>query len=79
MKKVHDDIAHIAQELLENFAARSLRKGAMYTCNRDEIQKFQESFGFPYTPDQEDCITDILSDMQSEKNMDRLIVGDVGF
>jgi transcription-repair coupling factor (superfamily II helicase) len=43
------------------------------------MQKFQNSFDYNYTPDQENAILDILQDMQKPTPMERILVGDVGF
>ncbi|NDK10075.1 DEAD/DEAH box helicase [Candidatus Gracilibacteria bacterium] len=79
MKKIHEDIREIAEELLKNFAERKFRSGNQNILNQDKIEAFQSEFPYTYTPDQANAIDDIFSDMQSTKNMDRLIVGDVGF
>ena len=43
------------------------------------IKDFQLSAGFKYTKDQTRSINEILTDLSSEKVMDRLLSGDVGF
>ena len=40
---------------------------------------FENAFPFAETDDQQKSINDVLTDMTSEKPMDRLICGDVGF
>ena len=47
--------------------------------DRAEDERFADGFAFNETPDQLKAISDILTDMGSEKPMDRLICGDVGF
>ena len=79
MKKIHEDIREIAESLLKNFAERRLRSGKKLLPYHVEMQDFQSRFPYTYTDDQFTAIQDIMQDMQSEKNMDRLIVGDVGF
>lgn len=79
MQKVHEDIREIAQGILKNFAERKLRISKKNILSENEISKFQSLFPYPYTPDQESAIKEIFEDMQSDKNMDRLLVGDVGF
>ena len=79
MQKVQEDIRQIAEELLKNFAERKLRSGTKNHFDTIKISKFQDMFPYSYTEDQQKAIEDIFSDMQSEKNMDRLLVGDVGF
>jgi len=77
MQKVQEDIRQIAEELLKNFAERKIRSGTKNHFDTIKVSKFQDMFPYSYTEDQQKAIEDIFSDMQSEKNMDRLLVGDV--
>lgn len=79
MKKIHEDIREIAENILKNFAERKLRVWDACLLNRELIGSFHESFPYTYTYDQADAIEAIHWDMVSDKNMDRLIVWDVGF
>ena len=79
MKKVHEDIREIAEWILKNFAERKLRWWKQNIYDEEKISDFQSKFPYSYTLDQETSIGEILSDMQSDKNMDRLLVWDVGF
>jgi transcription-repair coupling factor len=79
IKKVHEDIREIAEELLKNFAERKLRSSGVLEVDRKKTSEFQESFPYPYTLDQIDAVEDIYKDMWSDRNMDRLLVWDVGF
>lgn len=74
-QKIHDTAA----ELLDLYAKRSLRKGFSFPLSKNDYDAFADSFGFEETPDQEAAITAVLEDMTSDKPMDRLICGDVGF
>src|SRR6202011_3955120 len=42
-------------------------------------REMEESFPFTETPDQLKAISEVKEDMESERPMDRLICGDVGF
>ncbi len=77
--KVQEDIEDIAHELLQTFAQRRLRSGNKLEYDREKIDSFIASFAYCYTEDQVLAIDDILRDMSSDKNMDRLIVWDVWF
>ena len=44
-----------------------------------EYQAFASSFPFEETPDQAEAIRQVLQDLSSEKPMDRVVCGDVGF
>lgn len=74
MQKIHEDIREIAEELLKNFAERKLRSGSKNILDTKKMEHFQSLFPYSYTQDQEQSIEEILSDMQSDKNMDRLLV-----
>lgn len=74
-EKIHD----VAAELLDIYARREARKGYRYKLDQQEYEKFAASFPFEETPDQETAIDAVLDDMQSERSMDRLVCGDVGF
>ncbi len=77
--KVREDIEEIAWELLKTFAERKLRSGERLDYDTEKLDQFIASFPYSYTEDQTQAIKDILGDMNSDKNMDRLIVGDVWF
>jgi len=79
IQKVREDIQHIAEELLKNFAERKLRSGIAFENHEEKISDFQSRFPYTYTPCQQSVIDEILEDMQKETTMDRLLVGDVGF
>ncbi len=78
-ERVKASIKEMAISLLDIYRQRAKIKG--FKFNRDEFleKKFADAFGFPETPDQLRAISDIDKDMESEKVMERLICGDVGF
>ena len=77
--KVKEKLFEIAKELVEIAALRELEKGIKINVDIPELQIFQKNAGFIYTEDQDRAIQDILKDLSSEKIMDRLLSGDVGF
>ncbi|MBL9005017.1 MAG: transcription-repair coupling factor [Myxococcales bacterium] len=80
--KVSREIRQIAEELLQLYAQRQALPGHAFHLGSDEEQLFSEfeaTFPFEETPDQERAIGDVLSDMESERPMDRLVCGDVGY
>ena len=79
--KAKKDIEEIADELLELYARRELEKGFAYDIDkaREMFEQMVTEFGFEDTADQKRSTNEILEDMASEKPMDRLLVGDVGF
>ncbi len=68
-----------AAELLDLYARRALRKGHAFELDANDYADFAESFGFEETADQAAAIASVISDMTSDKPMDRLVCGDVGF
>lgn len=79
IQKVHEDIREIAEWILQNFAERKLRVWNASIIDSGKLEKFQSEFPYSYTLDQDAAIHEIFEDMKSDKNMDRLLVGDVGF
>lgn len=74
-KKARD----VAAELLELHAKRHSKEGFAFSSIVEDYAAFEGAFGFETTPDQQQAIDQVFSDMQSCKPMDRLICGDVGF
>ncbi len=74
-EKVHD----VAAELLDIYAQRAARPGYAFKTPAEAYQRFSASFPFEETPDQQQAIEAVYNDMHSDKPMDRLICGDVGF
>jgi transcription-repair coupling factor (superfamily II helicase) len=78
-KKAAEQIRDTAAELLEVYAHRAARKGFAFPDPKTAYEAFTASFPFEETPDQQRAIESVLSDMLSNKPMDRLVCGDVGF
>ena len=74
-QKAHD----AAAELLEIHARRAAEKGHSFPLDLVEYNHFASSFPFEETPDQLSAIDDVTKDMQSDRPMDRVVCGDVGF
>lgn len=79
MSKAQDDVQKTAEELLEIYAQRQIKKGFAFELDPERLKVFQEKFEYEYTPDQVLAIQDILTDMSHPLPMERLLVGDVGF
>jgi transcription-repair coupling factor (superfamily II helicase) len=78
-KKAVEAMRDIASELLKIYAARELETGFSINPPSTSFDEFVAGFGFEETPDQVRASAEILIDMRSEKPMDRLVCGDVGF
>ncbi|MBL7544626.1 MAG: transcription-repair coupling factor [Bdellovibrionaceae bacterium] len=77
--KVRSHLKDIASELLTLYAKRAEIQRPAFHLNDGEIQKFENGFPYEETEDQQRSIRDIYKDMKSNKPMDRLVCGDVGF
>lgn len=79
LAKTNEEIQKVAEELLANHAARRMAGGISMMDFPEKEETFHIAFPFQHTVDQDDAIGAIMADMNSEKPMDRLLSGDVGF
>lgn len=77
--KAQKSVEDIADHLLALYAERQLAKGHAFTSDDVMQREFEEAFPYEETADQLRAIEEIKRDMESEKPMDRLLCGDVGF
>lgn len=77
--KVKKSIEEIAEDLVKLYAVRATLKGHSFSKDTVWQKQFEEEFPYDETPDQLTAIEDIKRDMQSNKPMDRLLCGDVGY
>lgn len=77
--KVKEEVWKVAQELLDIYAKREIREGRRFTPPGTLYNELEESFAFDETPGQEKSITDVIADLTSDRPMDRLVCGDVGY
>ena len=78
-QKAKKSIMEIARQLVEIYAIRKHHKGYAFSRPDNEYREFEATFEHEETPDQIKTIEDVLSDMEAERPMDRLVCGDVGF
>jgi len=78
-KRAADKIRDVAAELLDLYAQRQAKRGPALPQRELEYQAFASSFPFEETPDQAEAIRQVLNDLATEKPMDRVVCGDVGF
>ena len=69
----------LAGELLNLYAERRRRTGLAFPPDSDWLREFEAAFSYTETADQREAIELVKVDMESERPMDRLICGDVGF
>lgn len=78
-RKAAEKVRDVAAELLDLYAKRASRPGQACVLQQDQYNTFAASFPFEETPDQLQAIEQVFNDMTSERPMDRVICGDVGF
>lgn len=78
-QKTKSRVKKIAFDLIQVYAKRRLEKGFQYAPDSYLQYELEASFLYEDTPDQEKSTQDVKRDMESERPMDRLICGDVGF
>jgi transcription-repair coupling factor (superfamily II helicase) len=69
----------LAADLLRLQASRDSEKGHAFSVDDKWQKEFEDSFPFSETTDQLRSIHEVKHDMESEKPMDRLVCGDVGY
>lgn len=77
--RVYKQVEDIADELIELYAERETQKGHAFEPDDSYQQEFEDAFPYRETPDQERSAAEIKADMEKERPMDRLLVGDVGY
>ena len=77
--RVKASLKNLAFDLKALYAERTEKKGYSFPANEIFMQEFEDAFEHELTPDQASSIAEIKADMCSEKVMDRLLCGDVGF
>lgn len=77
--KVRKAVEIMAEELLSIHAKRAIAKTKRYGPMTSDFSAFTDDFPYEETTDQLKVIQDIEGDFVSDKPMDRLIIGDVGF
>ena len=78
-QKTKSRVKKIAFDLIGVYAKRRMKKGFRYDPDSYLQHELEASFIYEDTLDQSKATEDIKSDMESERPMDRLICGDVGF
>ncbi|MGN1389343.1 MAG: transcription-repair coupling factor [Bulleidia sp.] len=78
-ERLEADVTDIAERLVSLYSSRETHIGYAYQPDTEEQKKFESEFQYELTPDQAKAVEDVKRDMESDKPMDRLICGDVGF
>jgi len=77
--RVKKNIKKLAVDLLKLYAKRSKLEGYAYPLDNPWQQELEDSFPYQATPDQLKATQEIKIDLESDRPMDRLVCGDVGF
>ncbi len=77
--KVKKEVEEVAYDLLRLYARRKMQTGIQFLPDTPWQNEMEDAFEYTETPDQMKAILDVKADMESDKPMDRLICGDVGF
>ena len=77
--KVKAHVKEIAKELMLLYAKREKLRGFAFEKDTPWQKEFEDSFEYELTRDQKTSLEEIKEDMESDKPMDRLLCGDVGY
>jgi transcription-repair coupling factor (superfamily II helicase) len=72
-------VQDVADELLKIYSQREARPGIAFAPDTAWQAELEASFPYEETPDQVAAMAEIKADMESDRPMDRLLCGDVGF
>ncbi|SEA83665.1 transcription-repair coupling factor [Flavobacterium gillisiae] len=78
-QKTKARVKHIAFNLIQLYAKRRLDKGFQFSPDSYLQNELESSFIYEDTPDQTKSTQEVKADMESDRPMDRLVCGDVGF
>ena len=77
--KVKESLKTLAFDLKALYAERSQNTGYAFSPDTAWQREFEDEFPWELTPDQAQSVQEIREDMESDRNMDRLLCGDVGY
>ena len=78
-ERVKKSTADLAEHLIKLYAERENTKGYAFSADTPWQREFEDNFGYIETPDQMRSIEEVKKDMESQRPMDRLLCGDVGY
>ncbi|MCA1596710.1 MAG: transcription-repair coupling factor, partial [Chloroflexi bacterium] len=78
-RRAREAVEILAKDLIALYAARSQRDGHAFGPDSAWEQEMESAFVYEETPDQLRAIRDVKEDLESDRPMDRLVCGDVGY
>lgn len=78
-ERVKKAVREMAEKLLKLYAERAVAKSFSFSADTELHREFYGFFPYEETPDQVKAAEEIGRDMESERPMDRLLCGDVGY
>ena len=78
-RKAKEGLKKIAFSLVQLYANRTKTPGHAFSADTPWQREFEDQFPYELTPDQAQSVREITADMESDRNMDRLLIGDVGY
>jgi transcription-repair coupling factor (superfamily II helicase) len=76
---VRKSVEDLAERLIKLYSKRKMTYGYAFPEDTDWQFEFEANFPYEETEDQLRCIEEVKADMESERPMDRMICGDVGY
>ncbi len=77
--RVRKSVEAMAKDLLDLYARRKAGRGHAFSPDTAWQRELEAAFPYEMTSDQERALAEVKEDMEAERPMDRLLVGDVGF
>jgi transcription-repair coupling factor (superfamily II helicase) len=77
--RVRKSVKKLAVDLINIYAQRAQKSGFAYPMDNPWQRELEDSFPYQPTADQLKAIQDVKRDLESDRPMDRLVCGDVGF
>lgn len=78
-ERVRKKLKDISDKLIDLYSRRNSSEGFAFSKESEMHKEFRDDFIYEETIDQEKAISDVISDMEQTKPMDRLVCGDVGY
>ncbi len=78
-QRARESISRMTINLKKLYRERQEKKGFAFSPDNELTKEFDDAFEYDLTEDQAQSVAEIKKDMESDKIMDRLLMGDVGF